>query len=603
MRAWPFALVALVLPGACSFDRSGIGGPDAFVDPGDDGGGTPRTWRDDTAADFAAGGAVLEDAVVEPWGAIGPAAWLTGALIARGADTQLFDTVDGDPWPLLEGADAVGWGITRVAPRDWGGDYPRGVGIGGGDSFTYWMDGEIWLDAGTTTFSLYADDLAIVDLAAPGDGFGRLLDASHPTTATAPYVAASSGWHRIRVAMAEWFGGAVLDLQVQGPGDAALAPVRADRLRAPVAGLGGVAWSAFDATRLLDPLDTFLFRDAAFDYAPGNGDVTGLGLAEADRFSMRWAGQVRIDVAGDYTFRLDSDDGHRLWIDGALVLDGWGDDPLEQTSAPVTLDVGWHDLVVDLNENTGTQRLRLDVVTGPELEGSPLPAERMRPVVPRHERTASGEGGVAVIDDVASAEIPVTIDAAGDALAVEVGVEINHSAWQDLSIVLRAPGGAEHVLLAEGAETGGGRRAPRYTVATPGEAAGGAWTLVVTDHVANDTGDVDASLLTVRHRGGEPPIATLAVYESPVEDLGAVVGFDAISWTGRVPAGAGVAVRLRTCDTIDGCASYPWSEPVTVSGERPSVAGRRFAQYRVELTSDGDATPYVDAIEIAYRGD
>ncbi|ARN56192.1 Thermostable beta-glucosidase B [Sedimentisphaera salicampi] len=41
-------------------------------------------------------------------------------------------------------------------------------------------------------------------------------------------------------------------------------------------------------------------------------------------FSVRWTGAVRVDETGDYIFGLNSDDGSRLFIDGELVVDNWG---------------------------------------------------------------------------------------------------------------------------------------------------------------------------------------------------------------------------------------------------------------------------------------
>ncbi|WP_161488085.1 glycoside hydrolase family 3 C-terminal domain-containing protein [Sedimentisphaera cyanobacteriorum] len=42
-------------------------------------------------------------------------------------------------------------------------------------------------------------------------------------------------------------------------------------------------------------------------------------------FSVRWTGALKAEQAGDYEFGLNSDDGSRLYIDGELVIDNWGD--------------------------------------------------------------------------------------------------------------------------------------------------------------------------------------------------------------------------------------------------------------------------------------
>jgi hypothetical protein len=115
------------------------------------------------------------------------------------------------------------------------------------------------------------------------------------------------------------------------------------------------------------------------------------------------------------------------------------------------------------------------------------------------------------------------------------------------------------------------------------------------DGAARHVGD-RASL----HIVAKSPIARLAAWESPIVDLGAPVGLDAITWAGRAPAGA-VSARVRTCEQEAECASAPWSDPVTVSGTKPAYLARRFAQLAIELTSDGDLTPSVDWIELGYR--
>ena len=44
-----------------------------------------------------------------------------------------------------------------------------------------------------------------------------------------------------------------------------------------------------------------------------------------DNFSVRWTGWVEPPVSSDYTFSTVSDDGVRLWVNNALVIDNWTD--------------------------------------------------------------------------------------------------------------------------------------------------------------------------------------------------------------------------------------------------------------------------------------
>ena len=44
-----------------------------------------------------------------------------------------------------------------------------------------------------------------------------------------------------------------------------------------------------------------------------------------DNFSVKWTGQVKAPVSGSYTFSVTADDGVRLFLNGAKVIEGWKD--------------------------------------------------------------------------------------------------------------------------------------------------------------------------------------------------------------------------------------------------------------------------------------
>jgi hypothetical protein len=74
-----------------------------------------------------------------------------------------------------------------------------------------------------------------------------------------------------------------------------------------------------------------------FDWAGGRPDAA----LPADRFSVRWSGQLAAPLSEAYTFHLYSDDGARLWVNNRLVIDRW-QPPFEKQirSAPVELKAG-----------------------------------------------------------------------------------------------------------------------------------------------------------------------------------------------------------------------------------------------------------------------
>ena len=97
-------------------------------------------------------------------------------------------------------------------------------------------------------------------------------------------------------------------------------------------------------------------------------DFTGWGSGppiqgiDPETFSIRWTGQIQIDRAESYLFNIITNDGVRLWIDGALVIDHW-----EQTDHLVSLEKGvafnasgLHDIKLEYSENTGQALLQLN---------------------------------------------------------------------------------------------------------------------------------------------------------------------------------------------------------------------------------------------------
>ncbi|HCN28432.1 MAG TPA: hypothetical protein DIT64_06610, partial [Verrucomicrobiales bacterium] len=80
----------------------------------------------------------------------------------------------------------------------------------------------------------------------------------------------------------------------------------------------------------IDPLIDFPWQNGA----PGQG-------VGADDFSVRWTGTIEAPVSGLYTFTTRSDDGVRLKLEGATIIDDWNyHPPTERSSSPVYLAAG-----------------------------------------------------------------------------------------------------------------------------------------------------------------------------------------------------------------------------------------------------------------------
>jgi hypothetical protein len=92
-----------------------------------------------------------------------------------------------------------------------------------------------------------------------------------------------------------------------------------------------------------------------------NWTTTAPAGLPVDGFSVRWSGKILATVAGNYKLRTYADDGVRLWVDGALVIDTWNTiGLLAQTSAALNWAAGSkHDVRLEYQEVSGNARVHL----------------------------------------------------------------------------------------------------------------------------------------------------------------------------------------------------------------------------------------------------
>jgi len=104
-------------------------------------------------------------------------------------------------------------------------------------------------------------------------------------------------------------------------------------------------FSGFRFTRT-DPTVNFNWGSAAPD--------TGMG---PDTYSIRWTGQIRASITGDYQFCIEGNDGARMWLNGVQILNHWTNGGLFEECASVTLQAGSeNDVTLDYFEDTATAR-------------------------------------------------------------------------------------------------------------------------------------------------------------------------------------------------------------------------------------------------------
>ena len=81
--------------------------------------------------------------------------------------------------------------------------------------------------------------------------------------------------------------------------------------------------------------------DATVDLDVPAGGTPDPKVSLTQNYSVRWTGSVVPPKTGQYTFAAGGDDGVRLWIDGAQVIDDWSIHQYrERTSPPIQLEAG-----------------------------------------------------------------------------------------------------------------------------------------------------------------------------------------------------------------------------------------------------------------------
>ncbi|MEZ6073741.1 MAG: PA14 domain-containing protein [Pirellulales bacterium] len=96
----------------------------------------------------------------------------------------------------------------------------------------------------------------------------------------------------------------------------------------------------------------------------------------ADGWGMVLEGDWDVKEAGEYTFHVNSDDGSRLYIDDALVVDNDGDHSLLELNGKKQLSAGPHEMRIEFFEAGGEAVLQVDV-EGPGMTRQPLPIEQL----------------------------------------------------------------------------------------------------------------------------------------------------------------------------------------------------------------------------------
>lgn len=103
--------------------------------------------------------------------------------------------------------------------------------------------------------------------------------------------------------------------------------------------------------------------EANLDYDWGLGSPAP--EVSADYFSARWTRYIYVPSPTPYRFTATSDDGVRVWLDGALIINQWYDHPVQTVSVDRTLSAGHHLIIVEFYERVGAAVIRFFWETAP----------------------------------------------------------------------------------------------------------------------------------------------------------------------------------------------------------------------------------------------
>jgi hypothetical protein len=96
-------------------------------------------------------------------------------------------------------------------------------------------------------------------------------------------------------------------------------------------------------------------------FVQGFPGVTG----QFEWFAIRYTGRFWIETAGHYQFRVLSDDGSKLWIDGELLVDNDGTHPPASIDGSATLSRGVHELRLDYFQGPRSHLALVLSIAGP----------------------------------------------------------------------------------------------------------------------------------------------------------------------------------------------------------------------------------------------
>ena len=240
-------------------------------------------------------------------------------------------------------------------------------------NFAFNFEGYIHLETeGTYTFytasddgsKLYIDEVEVVN-----------NDGLHAKQERSGHVYLTAGYHKIQVAFFEKWGSEVLEVQYEGPG----IPKQA----IPSGVLFHHTEAASDENELAGL--NYSYYEGNWDMVPNFPVLTAIKSGEIANFSLsprlkdvnfafNFEGYIHLETEGTYTFYTASDDGSKLYIDEAEVVNNDGLHAKQERSGHVYLTAGYHKIQVAFFEKWGSEVLEVKY-EGPGIPNQAIPSE------------------------------------------------------------------------------------------------------------------------------------------------------------------------------------------------------------------------------------
>jgi glucose/arabinose dehydrogenase len=282
------------------------------------------------------------------------AGWSDGNTIRHMITTPDADTtftanyVPDAPWtasyhPNINLSDPV---LTRQDPKidfDWGQDPPF-AGMPQNSFSVRWTKKQ-WFGAGRYQFKAIADDgvRLYIDGARVIDKWLGPANTEHSYT-----VDLGEGLHSLKMEFLEFGGGASTRLRWDSTPDQTDLDFRAEYWNLPL----------ITGPPLLSGQPVLTRDEPAIDHSWGVGSPDpGIG---PNLFAARWTRQLNV-APGEYEFSVTADDGVRLYVDGARVVDKWFDQAPTTYTVRLPLDGAPHKVIMEYYEHGAGAMARLNL--------------------------------------------------------------------------------------------------------------------------------------------------------------------------------------------------------------------------------------------------